>query len=37
MDDLLNRALAVAEILIIKRDFDLLIKIATQLPAEIQT
>lgn len=37
MDDLLNRALAVAEILIIKRDFDLLIKIATQLPVEIQT
>ena len=37
MDDLLSRALSVAEILIIKRDFDLLIKIATQLPAEIQT
>lgn len=33
----LHLALPVAEMLIIKRDFDLLIKIATQLPPEVQT
>lgn len=37
MDERLLLALPVAEMLIIKRDFDLLIKIATQLPPEVQT
>lgn len=36
MNDLLNVALPMAEILIIKRDFDLLRKIATQFKPEIQ-
>lgn len=36
MDEQLQLALPVAEMLIIKRDFDLLIKIATQLPSEVQ-
>lgn len=37
MDDKLRLVLPIAEMLIIKRDFDLLIKIATQLSPEVQT
>lgn len=36
MDERLRQGLSVAELIIIKRDFDLLIKIATKLPPEVQ-
>lgn len=37
MYERLRQGLSVAELIIIKRDFDLMIKIATQLPPEVQT